>query len=317
MKKCKILMIILALLTLSGCALAQIEQKNGAGARPKEGTQTLYETKLVQVETYPLIARIYPWTERSNDDRFPSFVHEGIEYVSAGKLETAEDDRILATLGEVTLEGYDPIKKVEYETTASVCPIEGIDSAYALMLSFEGDSACYVYRNHDYTVETLGELIDALDLSQTISFGSAYENYFDAANEYISLEFVGAEQERVWELLFSDRAIKVSDYDDRCHDRVRTMSISVNAPLLGHSNKSLTVTEGGYLWTNLIDTGIAFYIGEDRAEAFMHYLTSECKGYQIIYDYGNSGIESEGTDDAKPHETTVHYRTSPAPEASE
>lgn len=309
-----LLALLLSAITLSGCALAQIDRRPNAGAQADASKQTSYETKIVQLETHIDILRIYPWTERTNDDRFPSFTYEGSEYCTAGKLSIGDTDRTLATLGSVALEGYDPIDEEVHETTASIFPIEGIDPSYALALSFEGEESLYVYRNHGYAIENSGELIDAGNLGANLIFGSAYQDYLDETNEYISLEFVGAERERVWELLFSDRTLEVADYYNYHEDDSLAMSISVSAPLLGHTNKSITVTESGYLWTNLIDTGVAFRIGEDAADAFMHYIKSECKGYQIIYDHGDVG-SSDHYDDG-PILTTVHYNPSHAPETT-
>lgn len=310
MKKSQLLALMLALLTLSGCADMLITGIPQVGTQVKTPTDLPYETKIVKVETFPDIAYVYPWEERTNDDRFPEFELEGIEYRSAGML---TDAVIGETLGRVTLKGYDhyltavngqEIDAAEHETSAAVYPIEGIDGTYALALSFEGDETLYVYRNHSYTVENLAELTDALALPETLAFGSVYQNYFNEENEYISLEFVGARRERVWELLFSDRSITASDHYDHFNDDSHSMSISVSAPLLGHHNKSVTVTESGYLWTNLIDTGVAFFIGEEAANAFMHYITSECKGYQIIYD---DGIDHEPSDGEEAPATTVRY----------
>ena len=61
---------------------------------------------------------------------------------------------------------------------------------------------------------------------------------------------------------------------------------SISLSLLGYENISISVTRDGYITTNILDTGKAFYIGKNAAENFLSYLDKECKAKIIqIYDY--------------------------------
>ena len=53
--------------------------------------------------------------------------------------------------------------------------------------------------------------------------------------------------------------------------------------MLGYENISLGVTENGYLTTNILNTGKAFFIGAEKAQMFMDYVIENCEGYDIIY----------------------------------
>ena len=72
------------------------------------------------------------------------------------------------------------------------------------------------------------------------------------------------------------------------------ISVSINIELLGYENISLTVTEDGYLTTNILDTGKAFFIGKEKAEEFYGYVRENCEGTEKITYIVNSS-EPSGT----------------------
>ena len=67
-------------------------------------------------------------------------------------------------------------------------------------------------------------------------------------------------------------------------------TFTVDVPLLGYKNISLGVTEDGYIVTNILDTGKAFYIGKDKTEAFIKYVESECKGEVLPKENGDEAV---------------------------
>jgi len=109
------------------------------------------------------------------------------------------------------------------------------------------------------------------------------------------VEYTNVDKAKVWELLFSDTAAKaVKDYDSMYFERAA--DIAIDLKLLGYENISLAVTRDGYLTTNILDTGKAFYIGKPAAEKFLSYLEKDCKttikhkyNYSEPADGGSSG----------------------------
>ena len=88
-------------------------------------------------------------------------------------------------------------------------------------------------------------------------------------------------------------AENVKDYDQMW--LTRKMSISIDIPALGYENISLAVTEEGYLTTNILATGKAFYIGEEKVDAFVEYVLENCSGREMVYHT----VVSESDDAAK------------------
>ena len=67
------------------------------------------------------------------------------------------------------------------------------------------------------------------------------------------------------------------------------MNVSVNVPMLGYENINLGFTEDGYIITNILDTGKAFFIGKDKTEVFKNYVINNCQGKKLIYVYDGIG----------------------------
>jgi len=213
-------------------------------------------------------------------------------------------DKIGTALGTAELTGRDEYSGEEHRTTAEFFAIQDVSTQCAVAVRFEGQDACYPFVNSYYKPATLGQLIDDLNLTENLSFHSIWYDCFSPDGEYTKVEFTGAEAAKIWELLLSDRALEnVEQFDNNPAIGQNRMSISIDVPLLGYQNISLAVTDTGYLTTNILDTGKAFYLGSDKVDAFMDYVFENCQGHRIVYDYGDDPVqhaEKNAIDDAAP-----------------
>ena len=149
-----------------------------------------------------------------------------------------------------------------------------------------------MYRNSWYKPATLGEFIDALNLRENLSVGTVYYDYFDENNEHVNVEFTGLTVDKVFEMLLFDGSIaNVENYDTMWFHRI--MGISVDVAVLGYKNISIAVTEEGYVTTNILDTGKAFYIGEEKVQAFVNYVMENCEGLEIRYIYETEATKED------------------------
>lgn len=201
------------------------------------------------------------------------------------------------TLGTAELTGQDHYSEEVHRTSAEFFAIQGISTQCAVAVRYDGQNACYPFVNSYYKPATLGQFIDDLNLTENLSFNSIWYDCFSPDGEYTKVEFTGAEAAKIWELLLSDRTVEnVERYDNNDAIGQNKMSISIDLTLLGYQNISLAVTDKGYLTTNILDTGKAFYLGSDKVDAFMDYVFENCQGYRIVYDYGDSIQQPEGDD---------------------
>ncbi len=222
------------------------------------------------------------WDEMSISVQFSEFDFEERKYST--RVCSIADNNIGLQLGEIMLEGYDTYEDKTHKIQANVYEIKGINTECATAIKFEGDSEYYVYVNSWYRPADLAQLIEDLNLTENVQFGNVHYNYTVDDKRY-NIEFDDIDDKLVWNMLLIDTTLPNVHKDTDWH--ISTMSISVDIPVLGYENISLAVTEDGYLTTNILDTGKCFYIGEEKVQSFVDYVTENCEGYEIVYIYSN------------------------------
>ena len=237
------------------------------------------------------------WDDMTVTQKFPYLSFNGYEYSTADR--TVPEESTGKKITSATLTGKDVYTGKTYAINADIYEITGISKNCAVSLKFEGYDELYVCRNSGYRPETLGQLTDDLNLRETLTFGKAYATV-KKGDTYTETEYSGLDGEKVWEMLLSDRELKnVKDYDSMNFGGT-LVSVSINIELLGYENISLTVTEDGYLTTNILDTGKAFFIGKEKAEEFYGYVRENCeaveKGSFTAPSGGNGGGAGEPAD---------------------
>ena len=230
------------------------------------------------------------WDDMTVTQKFPYLSFNGYEYSTADR--TVPEESAGKKITSATLTGTDSRTGKTYAINADIYEIAGISKNCAVSIKFEGYKELYVCRNSGYRPETLGQLTDDLNLRETLTFGKAYATV-KKGDTYTETEYSGLDGEKVWEMLLSDRELKnVKDYDSMNFGK-ELISVSINIELL-YRNISLAVTEDGYLTTNILDTGKAFFIGKEKAEEFYGYVRENCEGTEKITYIVNSS-EPSGT----------------------
>lgn len=248
--------------------------------------------KEVQIdrEISEAITTVPKWDEMSISQQFMQVQYNNNEYIS--KITQISSDNILENIGNSILTGYDTYTNTNYEQYGEIYSIKNLSDKCAIAVRFEEDANYYVYLNLDYRPTTLGEFMNDLNLKEITSFGTIYYNYWDENSEgnmkYKHIEFYNVDNNIIWHMLFSNMNMKniYSDMDTGKYTSERfsqSIGISVDIPLLGYKNISVSLTDKGYLLTNILDTGKGFYIGEDKVQEFLNYIKDNYTGYQIIY----------------------------------
>lgn len=242
------------------------------------------------------IYEVPSWDDMTVTQKFPYLSFNGYEYSTADKV--IPEDKVGKKITSATLTGTDSRTGKTYAINADIYEITGISKNCAVSIKFEGYKELYVCRNSGYRPETLGQLTDDLNLRETLTFGKAYATV-KKGDTYTETEYSGLDGEKVWEMLLSDRELKnVKDYDSMNFGK-KLISVSINIELLGYENISLAVTEDGYLTTNILDTGKAFFIGKEKAENFAEYVRENCKAVEkgsFTAPSGGTGAASSAYD---------------------
>lgn len=221
------------------------------------------------------------WANTGNAGRYITLQYSGIDYRTCTLAIRPEDKG--NALGNAVVTGQDPFSLEIHNMDVEVFEIQGVDPKCAVAVHFteadssvKGQTYVYAYMNTDYTPATLGEFIKDLGLEKHLNIGLAYK--YQQGQDTIVFENV--EEAKVLELLQANES--VANVPDTNPGR-KVMSIGVD--YLGKGmNKGIVLTEDGYLWTNILETGKYFYIGKDNVDEFADYVTENYDGYIYIYD---------------------------------
>lgn len=252
-----------------------------------EGQNSRWRIKKVYVdsleETEDGMTVLPHWDDMAIVQQFSLLEFNGKQY--DGKQGEVPDEMIGERLGTATLNGFDEYTDTTYTKNASIYAINTISRECAVAIQFEGTTEYYPYINAYYRPETLGDFINDLNLKELVSFGSIWygDSYTDNEGNFHfdNIEFYDVDDEIIWSMLFSN--ISLENVHDDSSMLVPLMSVSVDIPVLGYKNISCWVTDDGYLVTNILDTGKAFYIGEDKVQEFVNYILNNYEGFKIVY----------------------------------
>lgn len=275
----------------------------------KHDNWIIKEVKIDINEFEDYLAIVPKWNEMSISQQFSEVEYNNSKYSS--RVTEISDENISKNIGNAILSGYDTYSKTTYNKKADLYSIKTISEKCAIAVRFEGDSEYYVYVNSYYRPETLGEFMENLSLKENISFGTVYYNYLDEdSQEDIKVEFYNVDNEIIWQKLFSNNLKLENIYSDTgkytSEKLTQSISVSVNIPILGYENISVSLTDKGYLLTNILDTGKGFYIGEDKVQEFLRYIKGNYDGYKIVYVYENSKEITDKEDKIMMTENTVN-----------
>lgn len=250
------------------------------------------------------IAIVPRWEEMTITQKFNSV--NFLENTYNTRSAKITSDLLGKKLGTSILSGYDAYTNTTYSINGEIYEINNFPEKCAIAVKLENDNEYYAYINTYYKPETLGEFIENLNLREIVDFGSVWydDSYKDEQGNYHyeEIEFPYVTDDVIWKMLFSDESLPNIHSDNDWHNRL--MSISVNIPLFGYENISVSVSEDGYLTTNIFETGKTFFIGKEKVQGFVDYVLENCDGYKTIYvDENGNEINDDMLEDEKDSET--------------
>lgn len=235
------------------------------------------------------LGQITPWEDRAFLQKYVELDFGGSAYTMSSS-ERVSPEQLGARLGDALAKGYD-----EHDTAhtqgCTVYALKSIASPCAVAVKYEGYDGYYPYENMQYKPATLGDFIRDLDLRRNLVFGTIDYEYWEGGTpphgHSVFMEYTLPDPSVIWNLLLSDPTLK---NEGDAHYGPAVMDISVDVLTLGSRNISLGVTEDGYLDTNILGTGKAFYLGPEKVRAFIDYVRAHGAGK--VTDAG-SGAQSE------------------------
>ena len=214
------------------------------------------------------------WEDKPIWQRFPQFERLDVGSYTVRDI-TIDKAMVEDYLEDVDLYGYDIYTEASYDIVGKVYRIKGIHPACAVALQYPDRTDFFPATCSAYTPTTLGQFITDLSLREHLRVGTVYHAYRDEDGTYHDKEYTGLTAETVWEMLLCDTSLpNVAGQSIKWKHKI---SIRIDMPLLGYENISISLSESGYLRTNLLDTEKLFYIGEDTVGAFLAYVEEHCR----------------------------------------
>lgn len=220
------------------------------------------------------------WDEMSMVEKFGE-VEFGGERYNGSSLSGFERGEYL---GNAVLSGYDVYEEISYTANASVYSNVGISTQCAVVVAFDTGEE-YVYRNTWYKPATLGDFITDLNLRENLEIVGAYVQE-NRADGWSDTHYTGVSTEKIIEIIFEDESIpNVENFDQMVFEFGSSrIGFAINVEKIGAQNISIELTEDGWLVTNILDTGKAFYVGTEKVDEVMSYLAT-CESERINYTY--------------------------------
>ncbi len=254
-----------------------------AGATQEEA----FENYVNGTNAEPDIYQEPQWDDKNFYQQSPCFNFNNIAYVAAGETYAEIGEK----LGTATANNVDIYTGTEFNVELEIFEVISVDNDYAVAVKTT-DGFYGVYTNCDYTTATFGDMVEGLNLEENLRFDSCgIQTETDMTVSYTNIS--NTDDDAIWGFLADCYdAQSVGDYtefdgqvfmdgSDILDDYI---SFAVASDVLAFENLSFAVTKGGYITTNIISTGRAFYIGVDKANELAQMLEESNDAETVVGD---------------------------------
>ena len=228
-------------------------------------------------------ARIWQWDLLTVYEQYTSMELYGKQFYSRGA--EIREELLGDTLGSYEVSGEDGYTDKTYSQTFEVRQINGISDD--LMAAVKMDGKYYIFKNNEYAPPSkLGKLLDSYSLADAVELHSfsTCEGYTETGSYYLE------DDGMIWQIL--DECRNAAFVGDEFWDsgEENEVSFSVTSETLGVYKNVLSISDKGYLRTNIFDWGYVYYIGEDAANRIISYATENAtEASPEPYSYSVSG----------------------------
>ncbi|MBE6930101.1 MAG: hypothetical protein E7463_07470 [Ruminococcaceae bacterium] len=211
-------------------------------------------------------AIVWPWEYRTIEEQYTAVSFNGISYRTRASV--ISPSLLGEVIGSGEAKGYDIYEETEHKMDTEIRAIAGIDPEVLLAARLDGQY--YVFMPEEYDPPaTLGAFLDACRLTDTLEF-----KHFSRLDEQPNADyFTLSDYGPVFELLEGCRTAPYVEEGFFLHRNDNTLIFSVCSEALGIENKEFHISADGYLGTNIMEWGYAFYIGEEAAAGIISHVT--------------------------------------------
>lgn len=255
----------------TGDGQMQLDQAAAAATAEATAAATSPAANVGGGEIVPGGAEIYEekkWDEKENNEKYTELRFDGKTYIATGM--KAEKEQVKEKLGAATAKGSDVYTDKIYETDCETYAVGKFKSEFLVAVKFESDGTFYAYKAENYFPSDLKDYTDTLDFFESISFDSdvILSSDFNADAQQLKLNDSEAVVRAVCDLMQNNGSAEALAYteENSSKDGERVLEFGVSSPLLSRYSLFLTVSEDGYIMTNLVDVGVSFFVGRDAVK---------------------------------------------------
>ena len=229
-------------------------ERNGKGVK-------FYENSLV-----------FPWNVREAYEKYTEMLIDGEKYSSRSSYYGGEvlANQIGKKLADAECSGYDIYEDKSYKIACEAFEIIGVDSNRIVAVKYYDNEGYYAFIKDEHEAPaTLGELIDALNLTENVKLNSFYYDSYDNENYALSNE----KSAELWDIIkkYANAPICSDEAYRDSYSANTKISFSLNSSTLGVYNLSFAFTENGYLRTNIENYGYIYNISKVAVEEIVDF----------------------------------------------
>ena len=227
-------------------------------------------------------AIVWPWNCRDVYNQYTEITLNDNPYRARSSYYGGEvyADQIGKKLLSTDCAGFDMYKDEKYSIKCDVFEITGVDSERIVAVKYEGYDGYYAFIKDAYQApNTLGGLIDSLDLSNNVKLNSFYydeKNDGNDVEEHYALS--DSKSAELWNIIkkYADAPKASQELFSGTEERI---GFAINSSTLGVYNLSFAFNSDGYLTTNIENYGYVYNVGK---EAYGEILEFALKNKQLV-----------------------------------
>ena len=224
----------------------------------------------------------WPWNCRDVYNQYTEITLNGEMYRARSSYYGGEvyANKIGKKLLNTDCTGFDLSKDEKHSIKCEVFEILGVDSERIVAVRYDGYDGYYAFIKEAYQApNTLGELIDSLDLTNNVKLNSFYYDEKadgnDVEEHYALSDKKSAE---LWNIVkkYADAPKASQELFSGTKERI---GFAINSSTLGVYNLSFAFNSDGYLTTNIENYGYVYNVGK---EAYGEILEFALKNKQLV-----------------------------------
>lgn len=228
------------------------------------------------------LAHEWRWEDKTDYEKFPVVKFNSNEY--RARANCVSEALIEKNIGSCTAENNDIYTNTDYTDEFEVYKITDISDRYLIAVKMNGVYYVYIKSDNNDFPQNFTELLNSTGLEKHLGFSrfsikekNNDENYRKLTNEA-----------DIWTYLSKCDGATLVTENYNYYDAEKTISFTVTSEALGIYKKSFKITSDGYVWTNIFDYSVVYYIGETQAREIMEYAMSnstetEFEPYELYF----------------------------------